>query len=52
MTDDLRQTFVKQSPLGRLPQPNDLVAAVAFLLSGGAAMVSGHHLAVTGGFRI
>ncbi|MDP8919755.1 MAG: SDR family oxidoreductase [Pseudomonadota bacterium] len=52
MTDDLRQTFVKQTPLGRLPQPNDLVAAVAFLLSDGAAMVSGHHLAVTGGFRI
>ena len=33
MTDDLRETFEKQSPMGRLPQPKDLVGAVAFLLS-------------------
>jgi 3-oxoacyl-[acyl-carrier protein] reductase len=52
MSEDLRRTFEKQSPMGRLPQPKDLVGAVAFLLSDHAAMVSGHHLAVTGGFRI
>jgi 3-oxoacyl-[acyl-carrier protein] reductase len=52
MTDDQRQAFLKQAPMGRLPQPNDLVGALAFLLSDAAAMVSGHHLAVTGGFRI
>jgi len=52
MSDEQRQTFLKQAPMGRLPQPNDLVGALAFLLSDGAAMVSGHHLAVTGGFRI
>lgn len=52
MSEDARRSFEKQSPMGRLPQPKDLVGAVAFLLSEGAAMVSGHHLAVTGGFRI
>jgi 3-oxoacyl-[acyl-carrier protein] reductase len=52
MTDDVREPFYKQSPMGRLPLASDLVGAVAFLLSDGAAMVSGHHLAVTGGFRI
>jgi 3-oxoacyl-[acyl-carrier protein] reductase len=52
MTDDERQTFLKQAPMGRLPEPDDLMGALAFLLSDGGAMVSGHHLAVTGGFRI
>jgi 3-oxoacyl-[acyl-carrier protein] reductase len=52
ITDDQRQTFLQQAPMGRLPQPDDLVGALAFLLSDGAVMVSGHHLAVTGGFRI
>jgi 3-oxoacyl-[acyl-carrier protein] reductase len=52
MTSDQREIFLKQAPMGKLPQPNDLVGALAFLLSDGAAMVSGHHLAVTGGFRI
>ncbi|MEL1265117.1 SDR family NAD(P)-dependent oxidoreductase [Pseudoxanthomonas putridarboris] len=52
MTDELRQAFYKQSPMGKLPRPSDLVGAVEFLLSDGAAMVSGHNLAVTAGFRI
>ncbi len=52
MTEELRQAFYKQSLMGRLPHASDLVGAVAFLLSDGAAMVSGHRLAVTGGFRI
>jgi 3-oxoacyl-[acyl-carrier protein] reductase len=52
MTSDQREVLLKQAPMGKLPQPNDLVGALAFLLSDGAAMVSGHHLAVTGGFRI
>jgi 3-oxoacyl-[acyl-carrier protein] reductase len=52
MGDEERRTFEKQAPMGRLPQPKDLVGTLAFLLSDDAAMVSGHHLAVTGGFRI
>jgi 3-oxoacyl-[acyl-carrier protein] reductase len=52
MSDDQRQTFLKGAPMGRLPKPDDLVGSLAFLLSDDAAMVNGHHLAVTGGFRI
>ncbi|MFZ3484946.1 SDR family NAD(P)-dependent oxidoreductase [Sphingomonas sp. 3-13AW] len=52
MSDDQREAFEKQTPMGRLPRPEDLVGTAAFLLSDGAAMVSGHHLAVTGGFRV
>jgi 3-oxoacyl-[acyl-carrier protein] reductase len=51
MTDEARAQFKDGMPMGRLPKPEDLAGAVAFLLSDGAAMVSGHHLAVTGGFR-
>jgi 3-oxoacyl-[acyl-carrier protein] reductase len=52
MSDEQREAFEKQTPMGRLPRPEDLVGTAAFLLSDGAVMVSGHHLAVTGGFRI
>ncbi|KFL29560.1 hypothetical protein JP75_20195 [Devosia riboflavina] len=52
MSDELRQAFYKQTPMGRLPRASDMAGTVAFLLSDGAAMVSGHNLAVTGGFRI
>ncbi|MBX4899689.1 MULTISPECIES: SDR family NAD(P)-dependent oxidoreductase [Rhizobium] len=51
ITDEQRDHFVKLTPMGRLPQPQDLVGAVEFLLSDGARLISGHHLAVTGGFR-
>ena len=52
MKDDLRRSFYEKTPLGRLPRAQDLVGALAFLLSDEAAMVSGHHLAVKGAFRI
>lgn len=52
MDDKLRESFSSQTPMGRPPRPADLVGAAAFLLSGDAAMVTGHHLAVTGGFRV
>jgi 3-oxoacyl-[acyl-carrier protein] reductase len=52
ITDDVRGPFSERTPIGRMPRPSDLVGAVAFLLSDDAAMVSGHHLAVTGGFRM
>lgn len=50
-TDEVRGHFYKQTPMGRMVWPSDLVGAVAFPLSDDAAVVSGHHLAVTGGFR-
>ena len=37
-------------PLGRLAEPDDVAAAVLFLLSPAAAMITGHTLPVDGGF--
>jgi 3-oxoacyl-[acyl-carrier protein] reductase len=39
----------RQTPLRRLAQPADVAAAVAYLVSPGAAFVNGHTLAVNGG---
>ena len=38
------------TPLGRLAEPHDVAAAVLYLASPAAAMVTGHILAVDGGF--
>ena len=38
------------SPLGRLAQPEEVAHAILFLASPAAAMVTGHVLAVDGGF--
>ncbi len=38
------------TPLRRLAEPRDIAAAIAFLVSPAAAMITGHVLAVDGGF--
>ncbi len=38
------------TPLRRLAEPRDIAAAIAFLVSPAAAMITGHMLAVDGGF--
>jgi NAD(P)-dependent dehydrogenase (short-subunit alcohol dehydrogenase family) len=38
------------TPLGRLAEPHEVVAAILFLASPAAGMVAGHVLAVDGGF--
>lgn len=47
-----RDRIVGQIPLGRLAQPRDVVGAVGFLAGPLAAMVTGHVLAVDGGWTI
>jgi len=43
---------VERTPAGRLVEPEDVAAAVAFLSSDDAAMVCGHTLIVDGGFSL
>lgn len=40
----------KRIPLGRVGQPRDIAGAVAFLLSPGAGLITGHTLPVDGGW--
>jgi len=49
LTDAQRQALLAQVPLGRLGEPQDVAAAVAFLASPGAGYVTGTQLHVNGG---
>lgn len=46
---DVRDTLLKQIPLGRLGTPEDVAAAVRFLVSEEASYITGHVLHVNGG---
>jgi NAD(P)-dependent dehydrogenase (short-subunit alcohol dehydrogenase family) len=47
---ELVRRIEEMTPLGRLAEPEDVVGAVIFLASRASAMVTGHTLAVDGGF--
>jgi NAD(P)-dependent dehydrogenase (short-subunit alcohol dehydrogenase family) len=46
----MKTEIVRRTPLGRLAAPEDVAAAIVFLASDAAAMVTGHVLAVDGGW--
>ncbi len=46
---DVKETLQKQIPLGRLGRPDDIAAAVRFLVSDEASYITGHVLHVNGG---
>jgi len=49
LSEELRQTALKNIPLGRLGTPDDVANSVAFLASEEASYVTGHVLSVNGG---
>ncbi len=44
--------LLSRIPVGRFGQPEDIVGAVAFLLSDAASMVTGHTLTIDGGYTL
>lgn len=49
LSDEVRQAILEKIPLGKLGQPDDIAAAVAYLASAEAKYVTGQVLAVDGG---
>jgi 3-oxoacyl-[acyl-carrier protein] reductase len=49
LSDEVRQSILQKVPLGRLGQPDDIAAAVAYLASAEASYVTGQVLTVDGG---
>jgi 3-oxoacyl-[acyl-carrier protein] reductase len=49
LSDEFKESAVKQIPLGRVGSPDDVASAVAFLASDEASYITGHVLNVNGG---
>ena len=49
LSDEFKQSAIKQIPLGRVGTSEDEATAVAFLASDGASYITGHVLSVNGG---
>jgi 3-oxoacyl-[acyl-carrier protein] reductase len=49
LSDEFKQSAVKQIPLGRVGAPEDVASAVVFLASDEASYITGHVLNVNGG---
>jgi len=49
LSDEFKQSAIRQIPLGRVGTPEDVAGAVAFLASEEASYITGHVLSVNGG---
>jgi 3-oxoacyl-[acyl-carrier protein] reductase len=52
LSDEVRQEVLKQIPLGRMGDPQDVADAVLFLASDAAAFITGHVLTIDGGLTV
>jgi 3-oxoacyl-[acyl-carrier protein] reductase len=52
MTDKAKEGLIGSIPLGRVGKPEDIAAAVAFLVSDAAGYITGQVLGVDGGFHM
>lgn len=50
--EGVRERILRRVPAGRIADPDDLVAAVEYLLSSGSDYVTGHTLVIDGGFGL
>jgi len=49
-TPEWRDTWLKETPMGRLAEPSELAPAVLYLASDASSFVTGHTLVVDGGY--
>ena len=52
LSDEIRQAILQKIPLGKLGQPDDIAAAVAYLASAEASYITGQVLTVDGGMAM
>ncbi len=52
LTDEMKQTILGNTPLGRLAQPEDVAAVIAFLASPAASYITGAVIPIDGGLGI
>ncbi|TSA87417.1 SDR family oxidoreductase [Deinococcus detaillensis] len=51
-TPEWRETWLKETPMGRLAEPREIAPAVVYLASDASSFVTGHTLVVDGGYTV
>ena len=51
-TPEWKETWLKETPMGRLAEPREIAPAVVYLASDASSFVTGHTLVVDGGYTV